>query len=93
MARELDELKLKAMNGLVDDEVRRVAAKEGPFNSAHEGYCIMLEEVDELWDAIKADEPQERVIAELVQVAAMCARYFETGDRYRGVHPTVRRSP
>lgn len=55
----------------------------------HEFYAILLEEVEELWDAIKADEPQERVLAEMVQVAAMCSRYFETDDRYRGVHPKI----
>jgi NTP pyrophosphatase (non-canonical NTP hydrolase) len=49
----------------------------------HEFYAILKEEVDELWDAIKADAPQADVRAELTQVAAMCFRYFETGDRYR----------
>lgn len=52
----------------------------------HEFYAVLLEEVDELWEAIKHDDPQERVIAELKQVAAMCFRYFETGDKYRGPH-------
>lgn len=49
----------------------------------HEFYAILKEEVDELWDAIKSDAPQQEVEAELVQVAAMCLRYYETGDRYR----------
>jgi hypothetical protein len=49
----------------------------------HEFYAILKEEVDELWDAIKADEPQDRVVAEAIQVAAMCFRYIETRDRYR----------
>ena len=50
----------------------------------HEFYAILKEEVDELWDSIKRDEPQENVMAELIDVAAMCFRYAETGDRYRG---------
>ncbi len=49
----------------------------------HEFYAILLEEVDEVWEAIKRDLPQEHVLEELVQVAAMCFRYYETGDRYR----------
>jgi NTP pyrophosphatase (non-canonical NTP hydrolase) len=49
----------------------------------HEFYAILLEEVDELWEAIKQDRPQVEVMVELVQVAAMCFRYAETGDRYR----------
>lgn len=56
----------------------------------HEFYGVLKEEVDELWDAIKGDEPMEHVLSELIQVAAMCARYYETGDRYRGAHPATR---
>lgn len=55
----------------------------------HEFYAILLEEVEELWEAIKSDAPQEEVLAELRQVAAMCFRYAETGDRYRGEHPAI----
>lgn len=68
----------------ISAELTRAYGKHGaePWGR-HEFYAILLEEVDELWEAIKRDEPQERVEAELVQVAAMCFRYFETGDRYR----------
>ena len=49
----------------------------------HEFYGILLEEVDELWDAIKQNLPREELTKELIQVAAMCFRYIETGgDRY-----------
>lgn len=50
--------------------------------SRHEFYGILKEEVDEVWDAIKNDEPIENVIEELTQVACVCLRYVETGDRY-----------
>ena len=49
----------------------------------HEFYAILKEEVDELWDAIKVDDPQEHVRKEAMQVAAMVFRYIETGDKYR----------
>jgi NTP pyrophosphatase (non-canonical NTP hydrolase) len=60
-------------------ELDRAYAKHGaePW-SRHEFYAVLLEEVDELWDAIKADETNDHVIAEAVQVAAMCFRYAET---------------
>lgn len=45
--------------------------------SAHEGFAVLLEEVDELWDAIKANEGKERLRAEAVQVAAMAIRFLE----------------
>lgn len=70
--------------GKIAAELDRAYAKHGrePWGR-HEFYAILLEEVDELWDAIKGDRPQEEVEAELTEVAAMCFRYFETGDRYR----------
>jgi len=72
---------------LIATELDNAYAKHGrePWGR-HEFYAILQEEVDELWDDIKADSPQELVIRELIQVAAMCFRYYETGDRYRGPH-------
>lgn len=53
------------------------------FASAHEGYAVLLEEVDELWDAVKANAPRERLRAEAVQVAAMAIRFIHdvVGDK------------
>lgn len=48
----------------------------------HEFYAILKEEVDEMWDAIKADEPLERVHEEAIQIAAMVVRFIDTGERY-----------
>lgn len=67
----------------VRDELTRAYAKHGGQQwGRHEFYGILKEEVDELWDAIKADEPFSRVRDEAIQVAAMPVRYLETGDRY-----------
>lgn len=57
----------------------------------HEFYAILKEEVDEVWDNIKADGPMEEIIKELRQIACVCQRYAETGDRYWGPHPSVPR--
>lgn len=57
--------------------------------SRHEFYAILLEEVDEMWDDIKSDAPQEQLLKEIIQVAAMAVRYLETGDATRGNHPTI----
>jgi NTP pyrophosphatase (non-canonical NTP hydrolase) len=64
-------------------ELDRAYAKHGrePWGR-REFYAILKEEVDELWDAIKNDEPADRVHEEAVQVAAVVRRYLETGDRY-----------
>lgn len=50
----------------------------------HEFYGILKEEVDELWEAIKKNHSQEKLEEELIQVAAVCLRYFATGDRRWG---------
>jgi len=37
----------------VIEELERAEAKFGPFNSSHEGYAVILEELDELWEVVK----------------------------------------
>jgi NTP pyrophosphatase (non-canonical NTP hydrolase) len=74
---------------LIERALDEAYAKHGHGQwGRHEFYAILKEEVDELWDAIKRDEPQERIEEELVHIAAMCVRYFETGDRYREPLPS-----
>ena len=74
-------------------ELDRAYAKHGaaPWGR-HEFYGIIDEEYEEMKEAIFRDHPQDRLLAEMVQVAAMCFRYYETGDRYRGEHPGTRRA-
>lgn len=46
--------------------------------SPHEGYAILLEEVDELWDEVKINPEHRshlRMRAEAIQVAAMAIRF------------------
>lgn len=56
-------------------EVISAMTRFAPFNSAHEGYAVILEELDEMWDDIKANRLLEST-AEAVQVAAMAVRYL-----------------
>lgn len=49
------------------------------FNSAHEGYAVILEELDELWMEIKAHQrnrSNEAMRREAIQVAAMALRFI-----------------
>ena len=74
----------RAIVEAISKELDRAYSKHGRQQwGRHEFYAILKEEVDELWDAIKADHPQGQVVMEAVQVAAMCFRYLETRDRYR----------
>ena len=63
----------------IGEELDRAYSKHGRIEwSRHEFYAILLEEVDELWDAIKLDLTEEEVKSEALQVAAMCIRFLET---------------
>jgi len=49
-----------------------------PMNSAHEGYGVLLEEVDELWEIVKMKQKDRDLVnmrKEAVQVAAMAIRF------------------
>lgn len=74
-----------------DPDVRRVMAKSlvmnelsraqvwPAMNSAHEGYSVLAEEVDELWDHIKVKQGNRNIpemTYEAVQVAAMALRFI-----------------
>lgn len=49
-----------------------------PIRSLHEGYAIILEEMDELKAEVWQQQKDRRALAtELVQVAAMCQRMAE----------------
>jgi hypothetical protein len=58
---------------------RARAAFPGRFNTPHEGWAVLREEVDELWDEVKGKHPdrQARMRTEAVQVAAMALRFIE----------------
>ena len=50
------------------------------FNSAHEGFAVLKEEVDELWDHVKVNQKKRDLLAmqkEAIQVAAMAIRFAE----------------
>lgn len=57
-------------------ELRRARDKfPARFNSKHEGFGVLREEVDELWEAVRDIEGTD-ARAEAVQVAAMAIRFI-----------------
>lgn len=65
----------------VEDEFKKATRLHKPFNSSHEGYSVILEELDELWDEVKKNpakhpERAERLRLEAIQAAAMCFRFL-----------------
>jgi NTP pyrophosphatase (non-canonical NTP hydrolase) len=66
---------------LAEKELSRARALHpGKQHSLHEGYSVLLEEVDEFWDEVKRKSEQRsrtQLLKELVQVAAMAQRTAE----------------
>ncbi len=62
---------------MVTAESHRAAQLFTPFNSPHEGFAVLLEEVDELWAEVKSrDRSGAAMREEAVQVAAMALRFL-----------------
>ena len=64
----------------VRSELESALAKFPPFNSAHEGWAIIKEELDELWEVVRLNqstaERNEKLRKECIQVAAMAMRFL-----------------
>jgi NTP pyrophosphatase (non-canonical NTP hydrolase) len=64
----------------VQNELALARVKYRPMASAHEGWAVLREEVDELWEEVKKKPSKrntEAMYGELVQVAAMAQRMAE----------------
>lgn len=83
-------MSLKREGLLAELQLEMAAATRchGPFNSTHEAYGVLAEEVAELLDAIRANE-LESVRAEAMQVAATAVRL---AAQCRGDRPFATRS-
>lgn len=76
--RDIDEqLRLDILE--ITDEVSSARANWPAFNSAHEGFAVLKEEVDELWDEVKVNQKRRDLVKmrkEASQVAAMALRFM-----------------
>lgn len=70
--------KLRAINDVMG-ELTRATTLHAPFINAHEGWAVIAEEFDELWDEIKVN-PKHRdkvkMRTEAVQLTAMVLRFL-----------------
>jgi hypothetical protein len=59
-------------------ELKRARQHHGQLHGPHEGYAVILEELDELWDEVKKRNPDLAAMRkEAIQVAAMAIRFVE----------------
>lgn len=80
MSEPLPPLSVKARLVLdeMELELRHALLQHPRMRSHHEGYAIVLEELDELWDEIKQKplyRNQELMRKEAIQLAAMAVRF------------------
>ena len=65
---------------LLMEELKRANRMYGTsFASPHEGYAVMLEEMDELFDEIRKKRPdKKRMQDEAIQVGAMAIKFIQS---------------
>lgn len=58
------------------------------FHSLHEGYAVLLEEVDELWDFVKMKQKKrdyKLIEKECIQIASMAIRIIQDCCKENGI--------
>lgn len=77
-------ISLKELDVALDwirNEYIKATKKFGKFHNAHEGYAVLLEEVDELWENVKLNQHTHTgrdslMLMEAIQVGAMAIRFI-----------------
>lgn len=74
---------------MIQDELERAMTLHAPMRGPHEGYAVILEELDELWQEIKQKSPDiGKLRTEAIHVAAMAARFVaDLTMKAKGEHP------
>lgn len=63
----------------LEAELESATKQFAPMNTPHEGYAVILEELDELWAEVKRKDSEARRVdmrAEALQVATMAIRFI-----------------
>lgn len=81
LTRSLNACAVQRILNEVHVEVHKAQKKHKPMNSPHEAYAVILEELDEYWDEVKADRGKQKSARdELIQIAAMAVRALHDTD-------------
>ena len=66
----------------VCEELKRATKKYGPYPTFHHGWAVIQEELDEMWDDVKANN-WDGARAEAIQVASSAIRFCIDLDKMR----------
>jgi hypothetical protein len=64
----------------IEEEYLRASDLYADLHSNHEGYAVIKEEMDELWDEIKKSKEtkgNKQMQKELIQIGAMVVRFLD----------------
>ena len=62
----------------IENEIDQSRRQHGVFSGSHEGYAVILEEVEELWEQVKRKERDfKKMEKECIQIAAMAIKFIE----------------
>ena len=67
-------------NEFVVAELKKARQQHGPILSIHEGYSVILEELDEVWEEVRKKTRERNLnglLKELIQVSAMAQKMAE----------------
>lgn len=68
--------KREAVAEAVDEELWAAINKFGAMAGPHEGWAVIKEELDELWEEVRGDQDPQRMREEAEQIAAMAERFI-----------------
>jgi len=72
-------LEIEAILNLIGDEYVSARSKYSKFHSSHEGFAVIKEEVDELWELVKQNKgiySSPKMQKECIQIAAMALAFI-----------------
>lgn len=73
----MEEYLLGVITHEVIEEYKNSMKKFPEFNTPHEGYAVIKEEVDELWEEVREKEHNyEKMEKECIQIAAMAVKFI-----------------
>jgi len=69
----------------VKEEFYRSMVKHGPMKSPHDGWAVLLEELDELWEHVRGNTARTpEAQKEAIQLAAMAVKFVLLPERVPG---------